>query len=482
MADHGAVADGVTDATAAFNAAFAAAAAANATCVRVPAAAAGRGYVLRGTVAVPQGMKLLGEPFGMLDVRAVWKGADPNIVGAKIFARPARQKVPLFTMGPGSAARGLWITYDQRPMPPDEAFTDRASPFYYATFAEARAGFIADHVGVFGPTFYCEGGRQVLEDLIGDRYTDLIYFAANAGGQASVRRVHGYGYGRTVTVVAAEDVIHLEGIATVPNVGPLSPGGPFAPYGNATFRTVFGIIASQPDSVAVWLGRSDGYVARDLFAFGVHTLLRLGYTAPSGTVPLYDWVKDAAEPALGPSAGPWGSADQLMSDQAAACIHLVWPTTLNNRLSNVQLHPSFDDGTRLSAVRNGSGDVGRPVARAAGVLVEASHALANSNGRLPVLMVSNLGAASFTDSAAFGAAAADLGKSNGRLFVADGDVAIEVGNFNPMGLAGYGTEADYLWAAGSGCKRLSLRARGVVMGDTPADDVNVQLTPQPTSR
>ena len=51
---------------------------------------------------------------------------------------------------------------------------------------------------------------------------------------------------------------------------------------------------------------------------------------------------------------------------------------------------------------------------------------------------------------------------------------MEVNNFNPMGLDGYGTAAEYLWVVGEGSGRFSLRARGVVLGDEPSDDINVQ--------
>ena len=72
------------------------------------------------------------------------------------------------------------------------------------------------------------------------------------------------------------------------------------------WSTIYGIIVSQQDNVAVWLGRADGYVARDLFAFGVNTLLRLGNTAPTGSVPLWDYVLGEAVDELASASGPWG--------------------------------------------------------------------------------------------------------------------------------------------------------------------------------
>lgn len=190
-----------------------------------------------------------------------------------------------------------------------------------------------------------------------------------------------------------------------------------------------------------------------------------------------------AAPALTAAQGPWGSVDQLMSDQAASCIHMVWPTTLSNRITNIQLHPSFDDGSRLTNARNGSGDWqgAKALSRASGLLVEASHSKQHNNGRLAVLLLSNVFATSFNNSASFGAASANLGESNGRLFVIEGDIAVEISNFNVMGLDGYGTAAEFLWVAGEGSERFSLRARGVVLGDEPSDDVSVQMLP-PTAR
>ena len=198
--DSGALGDGQTDDTLAFRAAIAAAGVGNRTCVLVPPVGAGQGYVLTDTVVIPSVLKLIGELAGMLDVQAVFKPPDSSIVGAKIFARPilpdptnaSAPRPPLFRLTSGCVVRGLWIFYDTQPMPPDSAFTDPSSPYFYETFAAARTNFMHDHVHRFGPTFYVSGARVILEDLIGDRFTDFIFFSKGGGGECSVRRIQAY--------------------------------------------------------------------------------------------------------------------------------------------------------------------------------------------------------------------------------------------------------------------------------------------------
>ncbi len=164
-------------------------------------------------------------------------------------------------------------------MPSDEEFSNVSSAYYYASFAQARDQFVAQHVRALGPTFYATSGssvRVVLEDLVCDRYTTFVYLAG-VTGQVHLQRLQGYGFGPGVVVESALDVVHLRAISIVPNVGPLSPGGPFAPYNNQSFRRIYSILVSQPQHVGVWLGRADGYVADDIFCFATHTCLRLGY-------------------------------------------------------------------------------------------------------------------------------------------------------------------------------------------------------------
>ena len=71
------------------------------------------------------------------------------------------------------------------------------------------------HVPPIGPTFYVtQGTRVVIEDILASRYRDFLYFAAG-GGQSHVRRIHGWGYGRYITVENMEDVISFDTIRYV---------------------------------------------------------------------------------------------------------------------------------------------------------------------------------------------------------------------------------------------------------------------------
>ena len=51
-----------------------------------------------------------------------------------------------------------------------------------------------------------------------------------------------------------------------------------------------GLVALNRDNVGLWLGRADGYVARDLFFFGINTAVRLGYSDTCVDPPLYTVV------------------------------------------------------------------------------------------------------------------------------------------------------------------------------------------------
>ena len=63
------------------------------------------------------------------------------------------------------------------------------------------------------------------------------------------------------------------------NAGPQSLGD--TPGGD--FTTLPAIIALDSENVGLWLGRADGYMASDLFFFGINTAVRLGYAPGNGT-------------------------------------------------------------------------------------------------------------------------------------------------------------------------------------------------------
>lgn len=82
----------------------------------------------------------------------------------------------------------------------------------------------------------------------------------------------------------------------VPFLAPLQHPPPLVCRGNFTFLPA--IIALDSDNVGLWLGRADGYMANELFFFGVNTGIRLGFApgcvAPS-TSPLLPYILCATQ-------------------------------------------------------------------------------------------------------------------------------------------------------------------------------------------
>ena len=392
---------------------------------------------------------------------------------------------------PPSCCRGLNIIYDTMPFPTDAEFADPASKFHIragTNTSVASAAFYRDHVPRVGPTFYCVAAtRVVIEDVVGSRFRDFIYFAPG-GGQSHVRRVHGWGYGRFVTVEAAEDVFSFDTLRFIVNAGPDGFGDappaaacagqkpePHACLGNYTVLPA--LVAVSDGNVGLWLGRCDGYVASDLFMFGVNTAVRLGYAPGRNALrnPVTGALATGRKPgtpqgAQDPATGPWGAVSRLMVDQAVIGVHLVWPNPLTNRFSDVQLHPSFWAGEVVEGVSAGSGSLAA-VGREAAVLVEPTHSVASNLGLPPTTMFSNMVVASFNDATNFGAAASTLGHSNGRAFLLAGDGLFEVQQFAMNNERNAGT---HLWAA-TAIATGSLRIRGAVLNYTAADDVVVRF-------
>lgn len=453
--------------------------------VRVPPVGPGRGYVLTRTVRIPPGVALVGSSAGFSN--NAWSAfplPEKLLVGSKILARPAPdqytgpKKRPLFEMPGGSTVRGLYILYDQQPWPSDEEFNDPTSPFHYGSFEEARQRFLKEHVKPYGPTFYVTGPNVVIEDVICDRYYD--FFVQPQSGRTYVDRISLYGYRCGFAYGECLDVNRLSRVHLVPNVGPACPG-PALP--GRTYSWIYGIVASNPDHVGVHVARSDGYVFRDLMFFAVHTALRLG---ASREYPFRDSVRgvDAFEDPKSqvregfslPYAanGPWGSVSHLTADLCVVGIHLVWPTPLTNRMTNVVLHTGLTDGKSFHASHPAPASTGRQAA----ILVEPTHCVANGINIVPALLMSNVSVGSFHVPDRFAGAAAGAEQARGRVFLIDGDATIEIHNMQIN--APYREETT--WAAGCGTEHVSLRIRGLVRTGVPVADLEVVVPPKEPGR
>eukprot|EP00729_Bicosta_minor_P010207 gene10207-30071_t len=473
--DYGAVGDGVTDDTAAFQQAVTAAAP-HAGCVRVPPVGLGRGYVITGTVTLGIGIKLVGEPAGLPTAPWCFSAAGGDITttgGSRIFARPAAASYsnatqtgqPLFHIRNGCTVR-------------DEEFNAPSSEYYLPAAALQRQVWQLTKVPPVGPTIYVvEGTRVVIEDVVASRFRDFLYFETG-GGQSHVRRVHGWGYGRFITVEIAEDVMSFDTLRYIINAGPECLGqkpSEAVCKANPTIERCRGSFTVM----------ADGYVASDLFFFGINTAVRLGVAAAPGfnlTNPLTGVALTEAGAAsagtLLPGHGPWGNIRGLMVDQAVIGIHMVWPNPLSNRFSDCQLHPSFWTGRVFhppGGSSNGGGGMGfgtgnlTRVGYEAAVLVEPTHTVLNNAKLQSTTMFSNMVVASFTDAANFGNVSSTLTTSNGRAFAIGGDGLIEVSQFAMNNERNAGT---HLWAA-SASSKLSLRIRGGIYNYTPDEDVVV---------
>jgi len=473
--EYGARGDSVHDDTQAFVRAIAAVAATGGV-VRVPSVGPGHGYVLSRTLRIPAGVALVGSPAGFANNGwAAFPLPEKLLVGSKIFARPApdqysgSKKRPLFEMQGGATVRGIYILYDQQPWPSDEELADPTSPFHYRDFAEARERFIHDHVKPYGPTFYVTGPNVVVEDVVCDRYYD--FYLQARGGRTYVDRVSLYGFRCGFAYGECLDVNRLSRVHLVPNVGPACPGKALP---GRTYNWIYGIVTSDPNNVGVHVARSDGYVFSDLMFFGVHTALRLG---ASRQYPLRDTVEGVeayGDPGTGAhpgfagsyvAQGPWGSVSDLTADLCVVGVHMVWPTPLTNRMSNVVIHTGISDGKAFPTSESRAVSLGRQAA----VLVEPTHVAANGIGIVPALLISNLSIGSFYVPDRFADAAADASRARGRAFLIDGDIAIEISNAQIN--SPYTEETTC--AFGPAAKKATLRIRGLLRTGSACQDLTV---------
>ncbi|MBM3477239.1 MAG: hypothetical protein FJX75_28565 [Armatimonadetes bacterium] len=392
---HGALGDGRTDDTAAFQAAIDEAAQVGGA-VFVDPVKPGGGYILTRTVVLKQGVSLIGSLAGMPFI--AWEGVPrEKQTGPVILARPAPDqytnppKRPLFHLMGGNTLRGLYILYDRQPWPSDAEFDDPKSPYHYASLEELTRRFIPDHVAPCGPTICVQPGvaSTTIEDVTCGRYYDFFY--TPAGGKIIIRRCYLFGYRRAFALREAKDVVRISEIHLVPNVElPIS-------WQHAKLQAA---ITSDPGNIAFDFGSVDGYSVTDVAAFLMHTGLKLG---ASEDRPFLDPMT-GEKVAFPWGAGPWGSVQNVKLDNCVVGFDCVTGTILPNQLTNVMIHVSLA-GDRKVQTTDGE------VSRQAAFVIEPGFAGAT-------LQVQNLSLSSFAplNVAANGRM---VQQDNGRAFLLD---------------------------------------------------------------
>ena len=462
VTDFGAVGDGEHDDTAAFQSAIDSLADTGGT-VLVPSVGGGMGYVLTDTVNVKSGIVLIGSLSGYAsNLNAAYLWPETHVKGAKIFARPQMLNEPLFQMERGSTVKGFWIIYDEQPMPSDEEFQDPQSPYYYPTFEVAKTNFIKDHVKAYGPTFYLPLGTNcAIEDINADRYYD--FFFLKEGAKVNINHISLYGYNRAFVIQESYDVNTISNISVVPNVGPTTPAE--VDYLGKTWKWIYAILVSRQDNIGMQIGISDGYSFDNVFFHGVHTAIQLG---ASEKFPIYNPVENTYWIPEPPATGPWGEIVNILIDACNTGFHFIWPTVNSNRITNLQVHTNFFDGSIYEA-STGTGSLVN-VGKQAIFLVEPTYNKSNNISFIPTVLISNFTGCSFNDSVRYYTASAMASEANGRVFLIGGDISMEFFGFllmYPLSME------DYTFAAAATAGDVSIRIRGLLRDGYPYPDIKI---------
>ena|GEM_PF-2020930 len=458
VTDFGAIADGRSDNTGAFQAAVDAAAENGGTVVVPPDGGQG-GYVLNGTVSLPSGVALVGSPAGpTIDPSGPYPWPDTDLVGVKILIRPIDNDQPAFRLGTGTTVRGLWLSYDQQPLPSDAEISAIDGEYGYRSFENARTFFVDEYVAVMAPTFFIERGDHVtIADVVADRYYDFLYM--QTGGPLRVDGVSLYGYNKGF-VVEDSDVRNIfTNIDFRPAVGPMVPG----PDGDGnTWSWVFGAIASRHDNVGFHLARSSAFVLESVSFEGMHTGVRMGSSFDFPVVnPDTDTVFSSPS-----GQGAWGQIGNVAMRDVAIGFHLVGPSTQPIQMNNVSVDLGISDGTGFEAI-SGTGDYLQVSAQAM-IRVEATYAAVNNGdpAQVPGILATNLSVSGLASPGRYAEAAADAGDINGRIFLINGDLGMQILGF----AVGHPYDESTTVAGGSDAGDVTIHIRAYLASGRPESD------------
>jgi len=475
VVDFGAKGDGITDDTKAFQKAVNAAAHCGGT-VLVPPVAPDKGYVLTHTIQMSRGVSVVG---GMIPPTKHLDDGKPSFNWSghvsRILARPrpdqyeGPKKSPLFYIPMQCQFKQLYIEYDQQPWPTNEQFQDPDSPYYYTSFEAARDNFYKDHIKPYGPTFHVQRGHYtVLEDIHCSGYYDFYF--QEVGGKSYLTKIYLAGLGRAFTFLNCAEVNRISGIHYTPRLTTKGPDGK-----NIHTTWMNGIVATHRDNVGFFIGRSDGYTFQDIFLFGIGTGVRLG---ASKEYPLHnpmtgeDYYYDPdtkthhGYKSNYPANGPWGTISDMGIDLCQIGIHFVWPTHLSNRMSNILIATGYDNGQDFPTVA-ATGQNIDTISKQGAFVVEKSHCIDNNLDYQTTFMCTNVQISSYTLPSWFGPASINALLSNGRGFLIDGDILMDIVNFqmNPP------YDEDFLAARGPNANKALVRIRNLSAIGRPLPDI-----------
>ncbi len=464
VTDFGAIADGRTDNTGAFQTAIDAAAEQGGTVV-VPADGSQGGYVLNGTVSLPSGVALVVSTAG-LTIDPVgphpWPGTD--LPGVKLLIRPTDNDQPAFRLAGGTTVRGFWLSYDQQPLPSDAEISAIDGEYGYRSFESARTFFVDEHVPVMAPTFFIDRGDHVtIADIIADRYYDFLYM--RTGGPLRVDNATLYGYNKGFVIEDSDVRNVFTNVDFRPAVGPIVPG----PDGQAdTWSWVFGAVASNPDNVGFHLARSAGFVLDSASFEGVHTAVRIG---ASFDIPVINPETDTvfASPS---GQGAWGQISNTAMRDVAVGFHLVGPSTHPIQMSNVSVALGVADGSSFEAI-TGTGDFDQVAAQAM-MWVEPTYAAVNNGdpAQVPGILATNLSVSGSASPLRYAGAAATAADVNGRMFLVDGDLGMQIVGFS----VGAPYDESTTIAGGPNAGEVVIHIRAYLASGRPESDKLVERT------